>query len=229
MAFRAVLLDLDNTLVDRDAALRAWLHRHVGSIAEFDRLLEIDDADGASLAALSRELVRLRPGLDPDPQALAARIRSELPAQLVVDPTILAALDRLADAGLRLALVSNGGPSQRARLAAAGIDPGRFATMQISAEFGRAKPDPAIFEAALSAMKLAPAASVMVGDSPAQDIVGAAALGIPSCWLAHGRRYPARLPPPTMIARDLPDAVTRILVAQGNSKSRVSASRTSEE
>ena len=43
---------------------------------------------------------------------------------------------------------------------------------------GRTKPHASIFEAALAALEVAPAEAVMVGDSYADDIEGARALGI---------------------------------------------------
>jgi len=208
---RAVLLDLDGTLVDRDGALRAWLRRRTGLTAEIDRLLALDHADGRSLAALAIELARLRPGLATDPRALLERIRGELPGFIRPDPGVERALQRLTRAGLRLALISNGGPSQRRKLAAAGLAESLFATIAISGEIGHAKPDAAIFRACLSALAVAPEQAAMIGDSADEDIDGAAALGIATCWIARGRSYPAQRPAPMMIAPDLPGAVARLL------------------
>lgn len=230
---RAVLLDLDGTLVDRDAALRAWLRRRAGlSGHEIDRLLALDRADGASLAALSVELCRLRSGLAVDPRALLERVRAELPSHVQPNPAIGRALARLGEAGLRLALVSNGGPTQRKKLAAARLPESLFASIQISGELGHAKPVSAIFEAALQALAIGPEAAIMIGDSPREDIAGAAALKLATCWISNGRSaWPAELPRPNLVARDLPAAVEQVLAmaAQGKSKSSVSASRTSDE
>jgi putative hydrolase of the HAD superfamily len=181
---RAVLLDLDGTLVDRDAALRAWLRGRAGLGAhEIDRLLALDRADARSLAVLAVELARLRPGKTSDPIALAEQIRGELPGFIRPDPRIRSALQRLLDAELRLGLVSNGGPTQRRKLAAAKLPESLFSTVQISGELGHAKPDPEIFLAALRALELQPEQVVMIGDSLEEDIAGAAALGIATCWI----------------------------------------------
>jgi putative hydrolase of the HAD superfamily len=225
----AVLLDLDGTLVDRDAALRAWLSRRAGLGHELDRLLALDRADGGELAALALELHRLRPGLAVSPRALLERVRGELPSFIRPDPAIGRALARLRQAKFRLALVSNGGPTQRQKLAAAQLPESLFATIQVSGEIGVAKPAAAIFQAALRALAVSPEQTVMIGDSPREDIAGAAALGIASCWIAHGREWPAEYAEPDHIARDLPSAVELLLSNQGKSKSSVSASRTSEK
>jgi putative hydrolase of the HAD superfamily len=208
---RAVLLDLDGTLVDRDAALRAWLHRRAGLSRELDRLLALDREDGGSLAALAVELHRLRPGLAGDPRALLERVRAELPSFIRPDPAIGRALARLTRANLRLALCSNGGPTQRQKLAAAQLPESLFASIQVSGELGHAKPAPELFEAGLRALQLTAAQVVMIGDSPREDIVGAATLGIATCWISHGRAWDEELAAPNHVASDLPKAVALLL------------------
>jgi putative hydrolase of the HAD superfamily len=200
---QAVLLDLDGTLVDRDGALRAWLRRQAGLSHEIERLLALDLTDGASLAQLSAELVRLRPGLARDPGALAGRIRDELPGFIQPDREVHQALTSLVRAGIRLALISNGGPGQRRKLAAANLPEQLFATIQISGEVGAAKPDPRMFEAALAALGLRPSQTLMIGDSAREDIAGATALAIPTCWISRDRAYPSGCPTPTRTARDV--------------------------
>ncbi len=201
---RALILDLDGTLVDRDAALRAWLRRRTGlGGEELDQLLALDRADRASLVQLGVELHRLRPGLGRDPGALVERIRGELPEFIEPDPAIPRALARLVEAGVGLALISNGGPGQRRKLARARIPEGLFEALLISGEFGRAKPDPAIFQAGLAALGVAPGEAMMIGDSPDEDIAGAAALGIRTCWISGGRRYPDGRPRPSHTVRAL--------------------------
>jgi putative hydrolase of the HAD superfamily len=43
----------------------------------------------------------------------------------------------------------------------------------------------------------APEDVLHVGDDPERDIVGASRLGLATCWVSHGRRWPHGLPPPT--------------------------------
>jgi putative hydrolase of the HAD superfamily len=212
---RAVLLDLDGTLVDRNAALRACLRRRAGLTGvDVERLLELDRADSGSLTALSTALLELRPGLAPDVRALVHSLRQQLPDFITPDAAIGRALTRLARAKLRLALVTNGGPSQRRKLAAAKIAEQVFASIHVSGELGHAKPEPAIFQAALAALGVAADQALMIGDSPHADIAGAARLAIPTCWLSHRRRYPASCPAPTLIAIDLPEAVDALLAGE---------------
>lgn len=196
----ALLLDLDGTLVDRDAALRAWLRRRAGLGArEADEALAIDAADHHVLAELALWLHVRRPGLARDPLALGQRIRDELPDAIEPDPAITRTLARLRAAGLRLALLSNGGPAQRRKLAAAKLDPATFAAIVISSEVGLAKPDARVFALALAKLGLdQPAADrvAMVGDSPEHDIAGAHAAGLLGIWIARGRTWPSTLARP---------------------------------
>ena len=56
---------------------------------------------------------------------------------------------------------------------------------------GAAKPAPVIFECALDAAGASPETLVHVGDDPARDVAGAAALGIRTVWMnPEGRSWP---------------------------------------
>lgn len=211
---RALLLDLDGTLLDRDAALRAWLRRRAGLAGrEIDELLAIDARDEGLLAELALVLIERRPGLARDALALAQRIREELPDELRPDPAVTRALDRFAAEGLRLALVSTGGPTQRRKLERAGIAAGRFATLVISGEVGLTKPDPRVFGLACERLALAAHEVLMVGDSPRHDVAGAHAAGIASAWIARGRAWSGSSPAPTLIVEQLGELVERLFGA----------------
>nr|WP_255216543.1 HAD family hydrolase [Pseudenhygromyxa sp. WMMC2535] len=216
-----MLVDLDGTLVDRDAGLRKWLRHRAGlereAIAE---LLALDRRSGQDLAALAVELHLARPGLAASPAALADRVRAELPRELRPDPAVDRALLRLRRAGVRLCLVSNGsGETQRAKLAAAGVDPRSFSAVLISGELGVAKPDPEIFRRALSSLGLGPEQALMIGDAITHDIAGARQVGVDGLWITGGgaEPVPSLSPPfspppspPPLSAPDFPSAVARL-------------------
>lgn len=88
----------------------------------------------------------------------------------------LEVLQRLHEAAVPVALLSNIGWDPRPVLAGHGVD-GLFASLVLSDERGVMKPDPRIFAMACADLGLAPEDVVMVGDSAAND--GAAtALGM---------------------------------------------------
>jgi putative hydrolase of the HAD superfamily len=92
------------------------------------------------------------------------------------EPGATEALDRLADAGLELAVVSNWDSTLRDTLADLGLAD-RLAAVVTSAEAGADKPDPAIFETALARLGARPGRALHVGDE-ASDAEGAARAGM---------------------------------------------------
>ncbi|GAB7037004.1 MULTISPECIES: HAD family hydrolase [Catenuloplanes] len=70
------------------------------------------------------------------------------------------------------------------------------AAVVCSEEVGAYKPDRAMFAAGLAALGLTADQVWHVGDSPATDVAGAVAAGIPVAWVnRHGRTAPAGTPP----------------------------------
>jgi HAD superfamily hydrolase (TIGR01662 family) len=87
----------------------------------------------------------------------------------------LPALDALRAHGLRIALVSNGQRDLEEFARHHGLDVDACVG---SLAHGRVKPHRSIFEAALAALDASPSEAAMVGDSLADDIEGARALGM---------------------------------------------------
>jgi putative hydrolase of the HAD superfamily len=135
--------------------------------------------DAASLRALRREcaavIARELGGDVPAPGRLADMLVASLRFELM--PDAVPALDALAARGARLAVVSNWDYDLPRVLAGLGVE-GRFAAVVTSAAAGAAKPDPAIFAAALAALGAAPSEAVHCGDSPRHDCAGARAAGV---------------------------------------------------
>jgi HAD superfamily hydrolase (TIGR01549 family) len=107
----------------------------------------------------------------------------------------------------RLGLVSNfdDGPTVHRLLAREGIAEA-FSAVLVSIEVGRRKPHPAIFAEALRRLQASPGDALFVGDSPGDDVVGAAGAGIDSAWLnVGGESFPAGLLEPTYELRRLDD------------------------
>ena len=122
-------------------------------------------------------------GLDPD---LVDEFRAAI-GPTGWQPAIRASLEALPDlaaTGVRLAIVSNSDGTVGSRLAHAGVaqvGPGRgvdLVTVIDSGAVGIEKPDPRIFELALTACGVGPEAVVHVGDSVLTDVEGAHAAGI---------------------------------------------------
>ena len=97
--------------------------------------------------------------------------------RFAAQPDAVAALRALRSRGVRLVVASNWDCSLGQVLADAGL----LALVDgvvSSAVAGAAKPDPVLFETALAVAETPPEEAVHVGDSPANDVVGAQATGV---------------------------------------------------
>jgi putative hydrolase of the HAD superfamily len=121
-------------------------------------------------------------------------------------------LNRLGESHT-LALVTNGAAClQREKLDASGLSD-HFETVVVSADLGAAKPDPSVFEEALSRLGTEAEHAVMVGDSISKDVDGALAAGIGAVWVNRGGQ-PAPDGREHLVEistlRDLPAALARL-------------------
>ena len=210
-----LLLDLDNTLVDRAAAVRAWAADYLAERRDDPSLLEaVVAADGDGL--------RPKPDVAADLTALLHLSAAES-AEIIVTlrAGVIQHLRLVADAEAALALardhgwtpfiVTNGQERQQERkIASLGLHT-QVAGWVISEAVGIAKPDPRIFALAAEATGQSLADAWMVGDSAEADIVGAHAAGLRSAYLLRGRTWPQTLPAPTVLATSLTEAVEAAL------------------
>ena len=185
---RVLLLDLDGTLVDSVPDLRAALNRLMlsRSSAGFS-YTETAAMVGDGAASLVARAFAAR-GKSPDAAALddflhdySAHAAVETRAYPGVEPT----LDRMLEAGWRLAVCTNK-PVAPARtlLAALGLA-GKFAAIGGGDSFPVRKPNPAHLLATLAAAGGEPACAVMAGDH-ANDVAAARGAGLPCIFAAWG-------------------------------------------
>ncbi|WP_445490948.1 HAD family hydrolase [Niallia sp. 03133] len=94
-----------------------------------------------------------------------------------------AVLDKLKDQ-YKLVLITNGSPHlQNTKLTITPEIAPYFDEIIISGGFGKGKPDPSIFDYALSLVNLDKEDVLMVGDNLMTDILGASRAGIKSVWI----------------------------------------------
>lgn len=94
-------------------------------------------------------------------------------------PEVKSVLGSLHERRYRLAVLSNWDSRLHPVLDGLGLG-AFFEKVFVSAEIGWAKPSPEIFLHALSAMRCPPREAMMIGDTPADDILPAEALGLAS-------------------------------------------------
>ena len=209
-----LLLDLDNTLLDRAGPFRRWAQEFLAEIgappSDIDWLLSVD-ADGLTnrwdVADAIRDRYRLRiPAID-----LVEALYDGPLEYTRLSPLVACALRIADDAGWVPVAITNGTTRQQdTKIRHTGLD--RYlADWVISEEVGVSKPNPRIFALAAERVRMRLRGAWVVGDSPEADIGGAAALGLPSVWLHRGRRWMERRYGPTRIADGFIPALAAVL------------------
>lgn len=113
----------------------------------------------------------------------------------VIYPEVPTVLEQWRSQGIELGIVSNFDSRLYSVLKALNLT-GFFTSITISTEVGAAKPDVAIFNAALQKYSCSPAQAWHIGDSYHEDYVGARAAGLKAFWLQRGdNSIPVRLDP----------------------------------
>ncbi|MHB8139786.1 MAG: HAD family hydrolase [Vulcanimicrobiaceae bacterium] len=225
--------DLDHTLlVDNKLERVAMLHvleaiGEAGGPAErsldaqsaaIDALLARGRAAGTPIDDVVREFARGHGVRDAEPLVGLYRRRClELVDALVIPEARVAEIvAALSDRGVSVAVLSNGWePLQSAKARRAGFAGGPILT---SGTLGVGKPEPAAFEALLTALGTAADRTWYVGDDPSGDIAGAQAAGLWAIWARAGAdSYPAALPQPDAVLDAFGDLLELLPGASGAS------------
>lgn len=189
---RAVLFDLDGTLLDRANSIRAYAQdlyaRHIDHFQNvlptvfLDRFLVFDEKGYSSKDVLFKSLLDEFKTTSLLPDDLVRDFRAYFDKYCTPFPNVHSTLGQMKRQGILLGLITNGsGVTQRNKLIALNIEK-YFDTVLISELEGIKKPDPAIFQRALKRLNVSPNESMFVGDHPITDIQGASALGIRAVW-----------------------------------------------
>lgn len=217
-----LLLDLDNTLLPRDAAFRAWAQDFLAERelppGDLDWLATIDGGGYVPRSTVLSAAQR-RYGLDDSLDFLLAHYRRGINSHIHCPTRHIDALRAARAAGWTLGIVSNGNTRpQLEKIRRTGLGP-MVDGWVISEEADCIKPDPLIFEIAAQRCGIAPtgdwtADTWMIGDHAPADIAGAELTGLRSVWLHHGRPWAEPGYRPTLKAAGLPEAIGQVLSAR---------------
>lgn len=211
---RLLLCDLDDTLVERTATFARWV----------DGFLAARGVDGAQREWVMAQdqrgyrrrddlfaAMKVRFGLAEDVAALIGGFYAEFGPMFRCEDAVRDALMRARSAGWKIAIVTNGSPTQEGKITAAGL-PELVDGWCISAVEGCRKPDAQILERAAEKCGASLDGAWMIGDSPEMDIGVAHAAGIRSVWIGCHVNWPHGAPiSPTFIAGSFPDALDLVL------------------
>lgn len=204
---RAVVFDLDNTLIDflgmkrqaSEAAARAMVG--MGADFVFTATEAGDILFGEYMQDIEGDLVferflkkhhqqRISLNQHQIDKITAAAVNAYLKAkmlQLSPYPGVPQTLMKLVRRGIRMGVVTDA-PRFKAyqRLVESGLVH-YFDFVVTHTDHGEMKPDPRPFREALNILDLPPHEVLMVGDWPERDIMGAAAVGMKTAWAKWGR------------------------------------------
>jgi putative hydrolase of the HAD superfamily len=227
---KALLLDLDDTLLDYsggveahwEAAVRAHAPaaleaaKLVTAVAETRRWFWDDPARhrrervnmlGAWQHIVEFALARLGVEAAGVASSIARDFAARRRAAMRLFPDTLESLERFRRRGVPLGLVTNGDAvQQRDKIERHGLAP-FFDAIVIEGEFGAGKPDAVVYREALAQLGAAPDAAWMVGDHLEFDVEAPQSLGLKGVWVDRGGRgLPAGSPVrPHQIVRSLRD------------------------
>lgn len=194
MHFKAIVFDLDNTLINRKKMLEKFstqfLDKHFSkaSVIERSRMLEvirIADRDGYVdkrdlFVELSETLSwETKPILD----ELLTYWYDQFPKCAEPMEGVYQVLDEIKDRQVKLGLITNGLISvQNCKIDQVKIRH-YFDVIMVSEEMGINKPDTRIFHTTLQRLEVDPCDAIYVGDHPINDIQGSRNAGMHSVWL----------------------------------------------
>jgi putative hydrolase of the HAD superfamily len=204
----SIIFDLDETLIDREATMHAFLEQ------QYDRFSEHLGCDAAGFCAQTLALQAGGYADKYDAYCSSLSIlgeRIDLAGQLMQDLEDHYGNDAIAFEGAadvlmllrpryRTGLITNGRSlGQRNKLRSAGLE-GLFDAVSISEEVGVKKPDPGIFKHCLEQLAVDVTQVVYVGDNPLNDIEPAHRMGMKTVWFSN-----ARFEPPDMASAVVED------------------------
>lgn len=191
MTIKAVLFDLDGTLLDRDASLLAFIkdqyHRHIKlQIIDEDsfvrRFIELDHHGYVWKDKVYQQMIKEYSINNIEWTYLLEDYINNFQKHCIGFPQLLYMLNTLKNQHIKLGLVSNGfGQFQYDNFKALQIEH-LFDEMLISEWEGLRKPDNEIFLRALNKLGVTAEETLFVGDHPDNDIRASRDVGMKTVW-----------------------------------------------
>lgn len=190
---KAVIFDLDDTLVDRKAAIvrfaALFVEQYFPQENNFKRsqmtqtFLQIDHSNLYDHQGIFQTFYKHYNLPMPEIDELIGYWDHHFAQFSHVFPCTYNLLDLLRQKGIKLVMLTNGRKTlQNSKIDAENLR-SYFDSIVISSEYGIHKPDKRIFDIALSKSGLSAEECIFVGDDPVNDMVGCRGVGIPGVWI----------------------------------------------
>ncbi|AIQ53396.1 HAD family hydrolase [Paenibacillus sp. FSL R7-0331] len=191
MDIKAVLFDLDGTLLNRDASLVFFARDQYDRFSQLQlvekdifvrRFIELDNHGYVWKDKVYQQLIDEFSIQDIEWTELLSDYLISFQRHCIGFPNMMTMLTQLKNNGVKLALISNGyGQFQYDNFKALGISH-LFDEVLISEWEGLRKPNPEIFIRALSKLGVRAEDALFVGDHPENDIRASRDVGIKAVW-----------------------------------------------
>ena len=189
---KAVIFDLDQTLLDRTATFKLFLenqysrfHGELGALSIGDYVTCVQSHDDNGYVPKDEVYARV---CSTWPLNLKESLFTDFIENYGQEPVLFAGvtavLETLSEKH-KLGLITNGRTKgQSAKLDKANLRK-YFSAVSISEEVGVKKPNPAIFKHCLRHLDVSPAQAVYVGDHPEKDVLAAQQIGLKGIWVRN--------------------------------------------
>lgn len=191
MTIKAVLFDLDGTLLDRDLSLLEFVSDQYDRYSELQivnkesfvkRFIELDNHGYMWKDKVYQQIINAFSIQNMEWTLLLEDYIRNFQKYCIGYPNLLSTLTELKSSNIKLALVSNGfGQFQYDNFKALHIEH-LFDEVLISEWEGLRKPDKAIFNRALAKLDIAAENALFVGDHPDNDIRASRDVGMKTVW-----------------------------------------------
>ncbi|ARI75578.1 HAD family hydrolase [Halobacillus mangrovi] len=189
---KAVIFDLDGTLLNRDASVNLFIenqykrlaHRlsHIPKEKYIQRFIELDQRGYVWKDRVYQQLIKEFDLKSISCGELLQDYLYSFKDHCVPFPNLIEMLNGLKQSHFLLGVITNGkGQFQMDNMIALTID-AYMDTILISEREGVKKPDPEIFQRALARLDVAPEDSVFIGDHPEKDVEAAKGAGMKTIW-----------------------------------------------
>jgi len=198
---KAIIFDLDNTLVDFMAMKRQAIDAAVRAMVDAGLNLSINEIKSRIETIYEEKGIEFQNVFDQllydvfrkvDYKILSAGIiayRRAREAALVPYPHVYMTIMELLKRGIKLAVVSDA-PAREAWLRLCYLDFHHIFDVVVTFEdTGEKKPSPIPFRKALELLRVSPEESIMVGDWAERDMIGAANIGMKTAFARYGDTF----------------------------------------
>lgn len=191
---QAILFDLDNTLTNRRASVTAFARQFYVYFRSRHQMTQIEElepiihhADGGGYRPLDERWRLLQDAIEWMDKPTADELRDywyeELGYCAMGVDGLHDTLTQFMDRGITLGIITNG-PEALQNLTIDTLNLRQYMdTVIVSATVGIKKPDPKIYEIALSEINQQASDVWFVGDNPATDLLGGYRMGMTTVWV----------------------------------------------